>query len=122
MQIILDNSNSKHHLTHYKVGQFTVDGQILTHSILINKDVCKLWAPQSFSELKAADLNAIVDLEPEVILLGTGEKQIFAKGELYQAIINLKIAVEIMDTAAACRTLQVLQAENRRVSAALIVR
>ncbi len=58
---------------------------------------------------------------PEVILLGTGTKQQFAHPDLYRELIRAKIAVEFMDTPAACRTYNILVAEDRKVIAAVLI-
>ena len=60
-------------------------------------------------------------LEPEVILLGTGESQAFPPGRRMTDIMRRGIGLEIMTTGAACRTYNVLMAEQRRVVAALIL-
>jgi uncharacterized protein len=56
----------------------------------------------------------------DVLLLGTGRKQVFPGAELRQSFAEAEIVVEVMDTGAACRTYNVLLAEGRRVAAALI--
>ena len=63
----------------------------------------------------------MLELEPEVILLGTGERQRFPPLALTTAILRLGIGIEVMNTAAACRTYNVLASELRRVAAALFI-
>jgi uncharacterized protein len=63
----------------------------------------------------------MVDLKPELILIGTGSRQHFPKPELLKALIQAKIGFEIMDSQAACRTYNILVGEGRRVLLALIV-
>jgi uncharacterized protein len=63
----------------------------------------------------------MVDLKPELILIGTGSRQRFPKPELLKALINAKIGFEIMDSQAACRTYNILVGEGRQVLLALIV-
>ena len=63
----------------------------------------------------------MVTLQPELVIIGTGNKQHFPKPELMKALISAKIGFEIMDSQAACRTYNILVGEGRRVLLALIV-
>jgi uncharacterized protein len=60
-------------------------------------------------------------LEPEIVLLGTGRRQQFPHPRLTQALLEQGVGVEVMDTAAACRTYNVIMLEGRRVAAALLL-
>jgi len=63
----------------------------------------------------------VLELQPEVLLIGTGARQVFPGTALIAELYALRLGFEIMDTAAACRTYNVLVAEGRDVAAALIV-
>jgi uncharacterized protein len=73
------------------------------------------------AELAAEHLERAIALEPEVILLGTGARQHFPAPALLRAMLARGIGLEVMDTAAACRTFNVLASEYRRVVAVLFV-
>lgn len=60
----------------------------------------------------------VATLEPEIVLLGTGEQQRFPHPRLTRELLTRGIGVEIMNTAAACRTYNILMLEGRRVVAA----
>jgi uncharacterized protein len=77
------------------------------------------WPPQQLSELTAEDLQAIRELNPELLLLASGAKMQFPVAAQLAALVRLGIGYEVMDTAAACRTYNVLVAEGRKVVAAL---
>jgi len=77
------------------------------------------WMPQRLEELGTEHLQAIRELEPEVLLLGSGDRLRFPRGEQLALLVGLGVGYEVMDTAAACRTYNVLVAEGRRVVAAL---
>jgi uncharacterized protein len=70
--------------------------------------------------LLGADASRIMALDPEVLLLGTGARQIFAPAEFGARFLRKGIGIEVMDTGAACRTYNVLAAEQRRVVAVLL--
>ncbi len=60
-------------------------------------------------------------LEPELVLLGTGERQIFPAASVGAQFLRAGIGFEVMDTGAACRTFNVLVGEKRRVAALLLL-
>lgn len=79
------------------------------------------WAPRAPSDITAETLAPVLALAPEVLLLGTGAAQVFLTPAIYRALIAARIGVELMDTAAACRTFNVLASEGRKAAAALVV-
>ena len=78
------------------------------------------WPVASVEALGPADFEQMLTMRPEVILLGTGERQRFVHPRLYACLTNARIGLEMMDTGAACRTYYILMAEGRHVLAALI--
>ena len=80
------------------------------------------WAPAGFAALTADDFASLLKYAPEVVLLGTGASQRFPPPRLTAALAQARIGVEAMDTRAACRTFNILVAEDRRVVAALMIR
>lgn len=80
------------------------------------------WAPASAAEVDAASLAPVLAEKTslKVLLLGTGRRQELPGVELRKAFADAGVALEAMDTGAACRTYNVLLAEHRDVGAALI--
>jgi len=78
------------------------------------------WAPQTFDELTEAHFRMLIEIRPELVIFGSGPRIRFAKPSLLRPLIEARIGVETMDTAAACRTYNVLLAESRSVVAALL--
>jgi uncharacterized protein len=77
------------------------------------------WPPQRLDELAEVHMAAIQELTPELLLIGSGAKIRFPSPRQLAALVKLGIGYEVMDTAAACRTFNVLAAEGRRVVAVL---
>lgn len=93
-----------------------------TQSILVSPQApVTLWPVSHFDQLSADDFALLLPLQPEIVLLGTGARQHFVHPRLTQALQQQRIGVECMDTAAACRTYNILIAEGRKVVAALIL-
>jgi uncharacterized protein len=89
--------------------------------ILLPDTIIEDWAAAGFDALNVDDFSALLQFKPEMVLLGTGDRQRFPHPRLYAALTAAGIGVEVMDTAAACRTFNILIAEERRVAAALVV-
>ena len=78
------------------------------------------WTVQTFDAITAVDIEGLARLDPDVVLLGTGARQRFIHPKLTAALSARHVGVECMDTAAACRTYNILMTEGRRVLAALL--
>jgi uncharacterized protein len=79
------------------------------------------WAARDFASLRQADFDVLLPLKPEIVLFGSGAKLRFPSAGLMRELIARRIGVESMDTAAACRTYNVLVSEGRSVVAALLI-
>jgi len=118
----LDNNPSHYQIRAYQPGMLRVNDKTITTSIIITANaLIENWQPQTISELTSESLQAILDLKPDIVLIGTGATLIFPSADIYGPIIQQGIGVEIMDTRAACRTFNALTAESRNVAAALII-
>lgn len=98
------------------------DAGSYSSSLIITPKQVMPWRPMKLSDLTAADLYTLLDFTPKIILLGTGQSLQFPPIELWRDVIEKNIGYEIMDTAAACRTYNVLMSENRAVVAGLLIR
>ena len=78
------------------------------------------WGVASFEALSAEHFEALAELAPELVIFGSGSRLRFAKPALMRPLMARRIGFETMDTAAACRTYNVLLAEGRAVAAALL--
>ena len=111
-----------HRITSYGPGYVSVDGGRLTCSFILTPEKLIVdWGPRSVAELDGAALEAVLGLLPSIVLLGTGPEQCFPPPALLAPVLAQGIGIEVMTTAAACRTYNVLAAEGRQVAAALLV-
>ena len=79
------------------------------------------WNAADVASLDAASFEALLAHEPELVLLGTGQRQQFVHPRTVEALTRRLIAVDAMTTPAACRTFNILVAEGRRPLAALLI-
>jgi uncharacterized protein len=106
----------------YGPGRVVVKGEIHRSNLLVMPDrVVPDWRPGCFADLDAEDFAQLAAYQPEIVLLGTGRRQRFPAPALYHTLARQGIGLEVMDTGAACRTYNILMAEDRRVLAALIL-
>jgi uncharacterized protein len=91
-----------------------------TAIILAPNTVVDDWRPQSVADLEDQDFAGLLDLEPEIALLGTGAKQHLLRPEQLAGFYRCGVGVEVMTTEAACRTFNVLVMDGRKVVAGLL--
>ena len=95
--------------------------QTLSNSfVIMPKHLITDWAVKSVSELTDQHLAELEQYKPELVLLGTGSRQIFPDAVLLSGFSSRGIGVEVMDTPAACRTYNILMHEGRHVAAAIM--
>jgi len=111
-----------HRVTPTGAGWVRVDAEEHRASFLLAPDaIVEPWATGGFDALSAADFQAVAALAPEIVLFGTGARQRFPHPRVYRLLTDARIGVEVMDTAAAARTYNIVAAEGRRVVAALLL-
>jgi uncharacterized protein len=105
----------------YRDGGFTIAGVRHAGSVLVLPDRTLPWDVRELSALTAESLATVTEAAAiEILILGCGARFALPPVELRQALRAHGIVIEAMDTRAACRTFNVLLAEDRRVAAALI--
>jgi uncharacterized protein len=122
MKFNLDRPAALHVVRGYAPGVLRIGERELARSVIVSaQTLIEDWRPQHIGELTAADLEPALALAPQVLLLGSGARQVFPPPELLARLYAARIGFEVMDTGAACRTYNVLVGEGRDVAAALII-
>ncbi len=105
----------------YGNGQFRIANQVYRGSVLVFPDRTVPWAVASMADVTWPSLAEVRAAEAvEVLLLGCGTKAGILPEAVRAGLDEAGIVAECMDTGAACRTFNVLLAEERRAAAALI--
>ena len=121
--LILDNNQANYQIRSYQPGEIKINSQILTTSVIVTPvKLIKNWQPQTCTELTPDSFSVLIEMKPDIVIIGTGSEMVFLDPELYGTLINHGIGVEFMDTRSACRTYNALSSENRDVAAALVIR
>jgi uncharacterized protein len=121
MKLTLDANPRVTLVRSYSNGELRVGEQVFHRScILTPNQVVPDWRPTKVEDLEERDLDALLATQPELVLLGTGDRQRFPAVQIRGAFVRAGIGLEVMDMGAACRTFNVLVQEERRVCAALL--
>ena len=107
-------------VTAYGDDYVMVNGQRRESSTIVTREQVADWTPSSFSKLKKEDFEGLCTLGADIVLLGTGAKQRFPHPRITAALAEARIGLEVMDSKAACRTYNILVAEERKVALALL--
>lgn len=123
MKLSLDNNEQQYRIDAYTVDSVRVGGRDYGDSLIVTPEkVFPDWQPAPVKELLLEDMEQVISLGLQVLLLGTGRNLQFPPPPLMAGLAARGIGLEVMDTAAACRTYNILAGEGRRVGAALIIR
>jgi len=122
MKLQPEHIEGAHAITAFTPGMVRVDDQTYTASVLVPwRGEVLPWPCAAFEQLRAEHFEQLLALAPELVIFGSGQRLRFAVPALMRSLIERRVGVETMDTAAACRTYNVLAGEGRLVVAALIL-
>ena len=99
----------------YGPGFFRIAGEVLAAPLLVTASGARSWGGLD-------DLETLTALagDVDVVFLGTGDEIAHAPKPMREALEEVGLGVEAMNSPAACRTYNVLVSEGRRVAAALL--
>jgi uncharacterized protein len=122
MKIALDNASGVNIIKSYAPGRVQIRDRHYAHSLIVMPHhLLPEWGPDDAGTLRGSDFEPIIEHRPEVLILGTGERQVFPDPAIFGTLMDLGIGFDVMDNAAACRTYNILIAEERRAVLALML-
>lgn len=122
MQLSQENPDFLYVLRGATEAGVLVNQEVLARSFLLSPNqLIQDWRPTSAADLTPDDMQALLELEPALVLLGTGPRQKFPPAAAMAALLTRGIGIEVMDSAAAARTFNVLATEGRKVVAAFLL-
>lgn len=117
-----DSATGVNLVSRQESGRIWVGAESFAHSVLLPwAGPVQPWPVDTFDALTPDHFERIVALQPELVIFGSGARLRFPPAALLRALIERGIGVETMDTAAACRTFNVLASEQRSVLGALLI-
>lgn len=106
----------------YGEGWLALNGERIAHSVVFGSQGERFaWDCQALEQLTAAHFERVAALHPEVVIFGSGPRLRFAPASTLRPLIAAGIGIETMDSAAACRTYNILAGEGRHVVGAILV-
>ena len=109
-------------VTGYDASGVEINAERYNYSLIVLPEVPpRAWNAPTFEAITAEHFDLIGQDDPDVVILGTGERQRFIHPRLTAALTMRRIGVECMDSQAACRTYNILMGEGRKVTLALII-
>lgn len=122
MDLSLDNAEGYLLVRRTAARSITLIDRELSASFLLMPDrVVENWPVDSASALNPGHVGDFLALQPELVILGTGERQVFPAAEFMAGLLRKGVGIEVMDNAAAARTYNLLAGEGRRVVAGFIL-
>lgn len=101
-------------------GALVNDRRLIRSFVVAPDTLIEDWPVQDARLMAPADLDTLIDLRPELVVLGTGAQQAFPPAAVLAACLQRGIGIEVMTNAAAARTYSVLAGEGRRVVAGFV--
>jgi uncharacterized protein len=121
LKLHLAGPSGRNLVTAYGTGFVAINGARHESSLVVLPDRLIVdWPATTFDALAAEQLAPLAALDRDILLLGTGAKLRFPRAEILRPLIEAGVGVEVMDLQAACRTYNILVAEDRKVAAALL--
>ena len=109
-------------ITGYTADSVSVAGVSFTQSLCVSHQAAAaLWPVATFADITASAVATVIALQPEIVIIGTGKKLRFPTPTALAPLREHRMGFEVMDTAAACRTYNVLLGEGRQVAALLLL-
>ncbi len=122
MKFAITDPSSGFLIQAYRDQQIIINERTHISSLIVLPDqLIPDWPVSDYLQLTETHFDDLLGAKPDLVLLGTGKLQQFPPTKLYRSLIDAGIGMEVMTTAAACRTYNILAAEGRRVAAALIL-
>jgi uncharacterized protein len=118
-----DQAEGQFHIRSYKPGEIALNERIYTQSLILSRDtLIPDWRPQTLAEIQESDWDPILALKPQFLLFGSGSRFTLPPDSLFARLYENHISVDVMDSAAACRTYMAILNENRNMAAAILIK
>jgi uncharacterized protein len=122
MKLHSSNTEKYQTVTGYDQSGVEINAKRYDYSVLVMPETPpRPWNVTRFEDLTAEHFEEIAADKPDVVVLGTGERQRFVHPRLIAGLSKQHVGVESMDSHAACRTYNILMGEGRKVTLALII-
>ncbi|MGA8259246.1 MAG: Mth938-like domain-containing protein [Arenicellales bacterium] len=121
MKLHLHDFGERNVIRRCEDGTITINEQTYSRSVIVMPQDIVDWRPGKIAELTADDLHSVAQLGVELVIVGTGSRQVFPSARVLAPLVQASLGFEVMDSAAAARTYNILASEGRNVAAAILL-
>ena len=117
-----DRAEGVNLISRHVPGEVWVGGHPHRQSVVVPwQGAVQAWPAREHADLSPDHFASLLQTQPELVIYGSGSRLRFPAPRLFSALVQAGVGLETMDTAAACRTFNVLASEGRKVVAALLL-
>jgi uncharacterized protein len=122
MQLTEHRPGAYHYIRRVGADELTIDTTTHRSSLILGaRLLVEDWPVTDLNELDEANIAPLLEHDPELVILGHGERACFPDPRIQRLFLERGVGLESMTLAAACRTFNILMSENRRAIAGLIL-
>ena len=122
MEFTEDKINAQYVISSWTSETMVINQKSYHQSLIVSPQILITdWPVSSLEQLDTEHVTTILSAKPDIVILGCGNNHPNQRASLLKYFHSSQTGVEMMSTAAACRTYNILAAENRNVVAALII-
>ncbi len=122
MKFHTDDDGGFNRITAYGESSIAVNSICYRKSLVVLQNhIIEDWPVCSVKELRSEHMRPVLSHSPQIVILGTGPQPVMCHGEWMRALVEASVGFEIMSTAAACRTYNIVAAEGRAVALAVVI-
>jgi uncharacterized protein len=122
MQLTEHQPGNHHAIRRVDDSGILIDDQLFSNSLIVGARLLEPdWPVNSLTQLTAETIAPLLRLDPELVVIGIGQRQQFPAVDVQREFLRRGIGFECMTLDAACRTFNILMSENRRALAGLII-
>lgn len=122
MKLHLTPGTGQYLVTGYENDRLFINREPYFSSLVVTPNALITdWGATTFADLTEAHFQRLLELDPELVILGTGPRLRFPHPSLFRCLTERQIGIEFMDTQAAARTYNILMAEDRHVVCGLLL-
>lgn len=114
-------TSGRHIITSYGADGFRINHQLFSHGLVLTQTQIWNWSVPNWDSLSADSFAGLQDLGLEILLLGSGQRMQLLPKRIREDVRSWGITIDVMDSGAACRTYNILAAEDRAVACALFL-
>jgi uncharacterized protein len=121
VKLHLNFTDQRFIIQNYGEAHVTINGERIERSLILTPEKRLDWPALTAASLDEALLTPLLEDDPELVIIGTGPRQLVPSPTVMRFFASHGIGLEFVSTPAACRIYNILAGEGRRVGCGLMV-